>query len=90
MELTEIKQRIAEIGERLTEIRQEQSQSGLELAKAQGSSVLVGISIDPLTEWARKMRELNTEFIRLVVERSQLKEQRRALMLDKCACDCHA
>jgi hypothetical protein len=89
-QIKEIKERLAEIGERLAEIRQEQSQSGLELAKAQGTSVVLGISVDPLTDWARKMRELNTEWLALIVERTNLKERKRALVLEDCTCDCHA
>ena len=87
MEITQIKERIAEIGERLTEIRQEQSQSGLLLATAQGTNEMTGISIDPLTDWARKMRELNTEFVELVLERKDLRETKRGLRT--CECDCH-
>lgn len=87
MEITQIKERLAEIGERLVEIRQEQSQSGLELAKAQGTDEIKGISIDPLTDWARKMRDLNTEFVELVLERKDLKETKRGLRT--CECDCH-
>lgn len=87
MEITQIKERLAEISERLSEIRQEQIQSGLALANAQGTNDLTGISIDPLTDWARKMRDLNTEFVELVVERKELKETKRALRI--CECDCH-
>lgn len=87
MEITQIKERLAEIGERLSEIRQEQIQSGLALANAQGTNELVGISIDPLTDWARKMRELNTEFVELVLERKDLKETKRGLRT--CECECH-
>jgi hypothetical protein len=87
MEITQIKERLAEIGERLVEIRQEQSKSGLLLATAQGTDEIKGISIDPLTDWARRMRELNTEFVELVVERKALKEEKRGLRT--CECDCH-
>lgn len=88
MELTEIKQRLAEIGERLGEIAREQAQSGAELARAQGYEwEITGISIDPLTEWARRMRALNTEVSKLTGERMALKTQKRALT--PCACACH-
>jgi hypothetical protein len=88
MELTEIKQRIAEIGERLGEIAREQAQSGAALARAQGTDWdKKGIAIDPLTKWARRMRELNTEVNSLTAERMILKSQKRALT--PCECVCH-
>ena len=37
MDITEIKERLEAIGKRLVEITQEQSQSGLDLARAQGA-----------------------------------------------------
>jgi hypothetical protein len=87
MEVTEIKERLAEIGERLVEINQEQAKSGIELARAQGTDELKGISIDPLTKWAWEMRSLNTEVAELVAERKALKEVKRGLRT--CECDCH-
>jgi hypothetical protein len=86
MELTEIKSRIAEIGERLGEISREQSASGYELAKAQGTDSLTGISIDPLTLWARRMRELNTEAEALIAERKALRAEKREARACNCAC----
>jgi hypothetical protein len=88
MELTEIKNRIAEIGERLGEISREQAQSGAALARAQGTDWdKKGIAIDPLTKWARRMRQLNTEVNALTAERMILKSQKRALT--PCECVCH-
>ena len=87
MEITQIKERLEVIGKRLLEINQEQAQSGLELARAQGTDNQKGVSIDPLTSWARKMRELNTEASELVSERKSLKETKRGLRT--CECDCH-
>jgi hypothetical protein len=86
METTEIKQRIIEIGERLTEISKEQTQSGYELAKSQGTDAELGIHIDPLTKWARKMRELNTESQELVEERRRLRVAKREQRVCDCAC----
>lgn len=87
MELAEIKDRIAEISERLGEISREQLESGYELAKAQGVDTLAGISIDPLTTWARRMRELNIEAQRLIAERKELRAVKRESR--ECACACH-
>jgi hypothetical protein len=87
MELTEIKTRIAEISERLGEISREQMTSGYELAKAQGADKMLGISIDPLTAWARRMRELNIEAQELIAERKSLRAVKRESRA--CACDCH-
>ena len=86
MELTEIKNRIDEIGVRLTDIVREQNLSGYELAKAQGTDEIMGVSVAPLTEWARRMRELNTEWAELVAERKALREQKRGLRTCDCAC----
>jgi hypothetical protein len=85
MEITEIKGRIAEIGERLAEINREQTTSGWELARSQGTSEQKGVSIDPLTAWAWRMRELNTEAKELVEERRQLRELKRT---EPCSCSC--
>jgi hypothetical protein len=87
MEITQIKERLAEIGERIVEIKQEQSESAYALAMAQGTNERAGIEIDPLTKWAREMRDLNTEFVELVLERQKLKETKRGLRT--CECDCH-
>jgi len=86
MEITQIKERLGQIAERILEIKQEQSESGYRLAIAQGIDELAGISIDPLTDWARRMRELNTEVVDLVLERQSLKETKRALRTCECAC----
>jgi hypothetical protein len=86
METTEIKQRIIEIGERLTEISKEQTQSGYEIAKSQGTDAELGIHIDPLTKWARRMRELNTESQELVEERRRLRAAKREQRVCDCAC----
>lgn len=82
------KTRLTEIGERLGEIAVEQAQSGKALAREQGTDRLSGIAIDPLTTWARKMRDLNIEVAELVEERKSLKETRRSLK-PCCECDCH-
>lgn len=88
MELTEIKNRIAEIGERLGEISREQAQSGAALARAQGTDWdNKGIAIDPLTTWARRMRQLNNEVSSLTAERMLLKSMKRGLT--PCVCACH-
>lgn len=87
MEITQIKDRIEAIGKRLVEISQEQAQSGLDLARAQGADSLSGISIDPLTEWARRMRSLNVEATALVAERKELRETKKELRT--CDCSCH-
>lgn len=87
MEITQIKERLEQIGERIVEIKQEQSESAYALATAQGTNEQTGISIDPLIEWARRMRDLNTEFVELVLERQKLKETKRGLRT--CECDCH-
>lgn len=87
MEITQIKDRIEIIGMRLAEINREQAQSGLELARAQGTDSLSGISIDPLTEWARRMRSLNAEASALVAERKELRETKKELRT--CDCNCH-
>jgi hypothetical protein len=87
MEITEIKKRLVVIGERLVEINREQAQSGLELARAQGTDKVLGVSVDPLTKWARRMRALNTECAELVEERRQLKQAKRSQK--SCECMCH-
>lgn len=86
MEITQIKERLGQIAERITEIKQEQSESGYALAMSQGTNDLAGISIDPLTKWAWRMRELNTEVVELVLERQSLKETKRGLRTCECAC----
>ena len=87
MEITQIKNRIAEISERLVEISQEQKISGYELARAQGTDKELGVHIDPLTAWARRMRELNTECQELAEERRRLRAAKRGMRA--CECDCH-
>ena len=87
MEITDIKRRIIEIGERLVEISREQRDSGYELARLQGTDDLAGIHIDPLTAWAKRMRELNTECQELTAERKRLREAKRELR--ECDCVCH-
>ncbi len=87
MELAEIKTRIDEIGVRLGEISREQLDSGYALARAQGVDTLAGISIDPFTAWARRMRELNIEAQELIAERKSLRAAKRESRA--CACDCH-
>jgi hypothetical protein len=86
METTEIKQRIIEISERLVEISREQSASGLELARAQGTDKVLGVHVDPLTKWARRMRELNTESQELAEERRRLRAEKREQRVCDCAC----
>jgi uncharacterized small protein (DUF1192 family) len=87
MNITEIKNRIAEIGERLGEISREQAQSGAELARAQGYEWGMGIDVASLTEWARRMCALNTEVAKLTSERTALRAQKRTLT--PCVCVCH-
>ena len=87
MDITEIKERLEAIGKRLVEITQEQSQSGLDLARAQGTDYIQGVHLDPFTDWARRMRTLNTEVADLVAERKALKAEKRALT--PCVCACH-
>lgn len=87
MEITQIKDRVNEISARLVEISREQAESGLALARAQGADKLSGISIDPLTEWARRMRELNIEATELVAERRKLRDTKQSLRT--CECSCH-
>jgi hypothetical protein len=87
MEITEIKNRVAEISERLVEINREQSASGFELARSQGTDKELGIHIDPLTKWARQMRALNTEAQELTEERKRLRAKKRESRT--CDCQCH-
>lgn len=87
MELTELKARIDEIGVRLGEISREQLDTGYALARAQGVDTLAGISIDPFTAWARRMRELNIESQELIAERKKLRAVKRESQ--GCACACH-
>lgn len=87
MDNTEIKNRIADISLRLVEINREQTQSGYELAKAQGTNKELGVHVDPLTSWARRMRELNTEHLELVEERRRLRATKREQRV--CDCECH-
>ena len=87
MDTTEIKERIIAISERLVEINKEQSASGFELARSQGTDKELGIHIDPLTQWARRMRELNTESQELVEERRRLRAEKREQRV--CDCVCH-
>lgn len=92
MEITDIKEireRIDAIAVRIYEINKEQMSSGLELARQQGTDTRRGIKIDPLTEWARRMKELNAEIAALVFERRELKEKKRLLGKTECECDCH-
>ena len=86
MDITQIKDRLAVIGARLVEINQEQAQSGLELARSQGTDKELGVYVDPLTKWARKMRELNTEASELASERRNLRAMKRGLRTCDCAC----
>lgn len=87
MEITQIKDRIEVISKRLVEISQEQAQSGLDLARAQGTDKELGIHVDPLTKWARQMRLLNTEATELVAERKLLRQTKQGLRT--CECSCH-
>lgn len=87
MDVTQINERLVEISERIAEMKQGQTKSGYALAMAQGTDKELGIHIDPLTEWAREMRKLNTEFTELVAERKMLKAKKQELRT--CDCNCH-
>lgn len=86
MDNTEIKNRIADIALRLAEINREQAESGHELARAQGTNKELGVHVDPLTKWARRMRELNTECQELIEERRRLRATKREQRVCDCAC----
>jgi hypothetical protein len=93
MNITEIKNRIAEIGERLGEISRQQAQSGAEFARAQGTGAFgednryTEAELDSLYfEWALTMRTLNYEVWALTGERKALRAQKRALTPCECAC----
>lgn len=93
MDITQIKERLAEIGERLGEISRQQAQSGAEFARAQGTGAFGDTPRyteaelqDLYFDWALTMRTLNYEVWALTGERKSLRARKRALTPCECAC----
>jgi hypothetical protein len=82
-----IKARLMEIEERQKELAQSRREMALDMAVEVGTDELVGINLDSLSKWARRIRKVNTEMKVLADERRWLRESRRRL--NPCECDCH-
>lgn len=82
-----IRDRINEIQERQKYLSEARREMALEMAVEVGTDEIIGISIDPLTKWARRIRKINTEMKDLADERRGLREKRRAM--NPCTCNCH-
>ena len=83
------KARIAEISAQISEIHAERNEWATNIMGKIGTDELVGINLDELTVFARRVRKLNTQMKELADERRAIRAERLAEALAKCGCDCH-
>ena len=84
---TEIKERLDWIQSRQQYLSEARREMSLKMAADIGTDEIIGISIDPLTKWARRIRKINTEMKDLADERRELRAKRR--VINPCTCNCH-
>jgi hypothetical protein len=87
MDTNDIKARLAEIQEQMTELHDERREASVNTAVEVGTDPMAGINLDKLSKWARRMREVNIELKSLADERRELRAKRREL--NPCDCLCH-
>lgn len=82
-----ISARISEIQVRMEELSETRREMAIQMAVEVGTNEEPGIAIDPLTKWARQIKNVNTEMKALAEERRFLRERRQ--LLTPCTCTCH-
>jgi HAMP domain-containing protein len=82
-----IRERLTQIQERQQELSEIRHEMASQMVRAVGTNEDPGVEIDPLTAWARRVKNVNTEMKALAEERRWLRESRRRL--NPCECDCH-
>jgi uncharacterized coiled-coil DUF342 family protein len=87
MDTNEVRARIAEIQEQMTELHETRREASLNLATKMGVDDNRGINLDELSSWARYIRKLNTQLRDLADERRELRGVKREL--NPCTCNCH-
>lgn len=87
MDTNEVRARIAEIQEQMTELHETRREASLNLATKMGVEDNRGINLDELSSWARYIRKLNTQLRDLADERRELRGVKREL--NPCTCNCH-
>lgn len=87
MEITEIKERIAEVQELITELHEERQKLILDFGVNLGTTTTGGINLTELGEWAREVIQLNAEMTELADERRALRALKKEL--NPCVCNCH-
>jgi uncharacterized coiled-coil DUF342 family protein len=87
MEINEIKERIAEVQELITELHEERQSLILDFGINLGTTTKDGINLTELGEWARGVIQLNAEMTELANERRALRALKKEL--NPCVCNCH-
>jgi predicted nucleic acid-binding Zn-ribbon protein len=87
MEMNEIKERIAEVQELITELHGDRQKLILDFGINLGITSKNGINLTELGEWAREVIDLNAEMAELANERKALRALKKEL--NPCVCACH-
>ena len=87
MEMNEIKERIAEVQERINELHTERHTLIVSFGLGLGITSKNGINLTELGEWAREVIDLNAEMSELADERKALRAMKKEL--NPCVCACH-
>jgi hypothetical protein len=87
MEMNEIKERIAEVQELITELHGDRQKLILDFGINLGTTSKNGINLTELGEWAREVIDLNAEMAELADERRALRALKKEL--NPCVCACH-
>jgi len=87
MEINQIKERIAEVQELITELHEERQSLILDFGINLGTTTEDGINLTELSKWAREVIQLNAEMTELANERRALRALKKEL--NPCVCNCH-
>jgi uncharacterized coiled-coil DUF342 family protein len=87
MEINQIKERIAEVQELITELHEERHSLILDFGINLGTTTKDGINLTELSKWAREVIQLNAEMTELADERRALRALKKEL--NPCVCNCH-
>jgi predicted nuclease with TOPRIM domain len=87
MEINQIKERIAEVQELITELHAERQNLIMDFGINLGTTTKDGINLDELSSWAREVIQLNAEMTELADERRALRALKKEL--NPCVCNCH-
>jgi DNA repair exonuclease SbcCD ATPase subunit len=87
MEMNEIKERIAEVQELITELHGDRQRLIMDFGINLGITSKDGINLTELGEWAREVIDLNAEMAELANERKALRALKKEL--NPCVCACH-